>query len=308
MGPRRFKVPRLFGRPAAPPMPERRLSPAGLRNIERIGFSGAGLRDVYHQLMTMSVPAMLGILAGIYVASSIAFTLLYLAIGDGIGRVRHDSALNTFLDTFFFSVQTMATIGYGEMYPKSTAANLIAAAETVYGLLSVTMSTGIFFSRFSMPTARVLFSRVAVVTPHNGVPTLMFRVANQRRNQILEAHMALTILRPEMSAEGVVMRRFHNLHLTRSQSVVFALTWTVMHPIDEHSPLYGMTAADLEREDLEFICSLTGIDDTFSQTVHARHIYGPEDLRWNARFVDILGSHPEGRRYIDYTRFHDVAL
>jgi inward rectifier potassium channel len=300
MARRRFVIPHL--RPRREPVPVRRFSAKGLRAIERIGFTGAGWRDLYHGLMTMPMAALLAALAATYLASNLVFTGFYLLLGNGIGHARHGS----FFDAFFFSVQTMATISYGQMFPQTLAANLVATAETVYGLLAVTIASGIFFSRFSRPTARVLFSRVCVVTPYNGVPTLMFRVANQRRNQIVEAQMSLAILRAEVSAEGLVMRRFQDLRLIRSRSMLFALTWTVMHPIDADSPLYGLGSEGVKAEDVELICSLTGIDDTFSQPVHARHVYGAEELRWAARFVDITGRTPDGRAYIDYTRFHDV--
>lgn len=242
------------------------------------------------------------LIVGGYFAVNIAFALAYLAGGDGIENARPGS----FADTFFFSVQTMATIGYGAMYPKTAYANLLVTLEALLGLLGVAMATGLMFARFSRPTARVLFSQVAVICLYNGVPTLMFRAANQRHHKIVEAQIRVSLLWEEVTAEGHHLRRFYDLDLARSQSPIFALSWLVMHPIDANSPLLGETSASLLERDAQLIVILTGLDETVSQTVHASHLYLPADLRWNRRFVDILSVEPNGSRHIDYPRFHDT--
>lgn len=201
----------------------------------------------------------------------------------------------------------MATIGYGALYPRTPYANWVVAIEALFGLLGVAIVTGLAFARFSRPTARVMFSRVAVIAPHNGVLTLMYRTANQRYNQILEAQQRVTLVRNEITAEGNFMRRFYDLQLLRSQTPLFALTWTVMHPLDENSPLYGLTAEMLVSQEVEILVTFTGLDETVSQTIHARHSYIPEEILWNMRFVDILSRTPDGQRFIDYTRFHEVT-
>jgi len=193
------------------------------------------------------------------------------------------------------------------MYPKTDYANVLVTIEALVGLMGLAMGTGLMFARFSRPTARVLFSGVAIIAPLNGVPTLMFRAANERRNQILEAQMGVSLLRNEVTAEGESMRRFYDLKLLRSQTRNFSLTWTVMHQIDESSPLYGETPESLAETETDIVITLTGLDETVSQTVHARHYYMTEEILWNMRFVDILSRKPDGRRMIDYTRFHDVT-
>ncbi|HEY9643022.1 MAG TPA: ion channel, partial [Coleofasciculaceae cyanobacterium] len=212
----------------------------------------------------------------------------------------------SFLDAFFFSVQTLASIGYGAMYPQTVYANSVVTVEAMMGLVSVAVLTGLAFARFSRPTARILFSQVAVITPHEGVPTLMFRTANQRQNQILEAQMRVYLMRDEITAEGERMRRFHDLRLLRNQTPSFTLSWSIMHPIDEYSPLYGMTVESLAQTKATIVVSLSGLDETVAQVITARHTYAAQDLMWNSRFVDIFYETSEGHRYLDYSYFHQV--
>jgi inward rectifier potassium channel len=259
-------------------------------------------RDPYHLLLTLPWAGFLALIAFLYVATNALFALAYLAGGDCIENARPGD----FLDVFFFSVQTLASIGYGAMYPKTTYANTIVTIEAMAGLVGIAVMTGLAFARFSRPTARVMFSRVAVVTPHEGVPTLMFRAANQRRNQVLEAQMRVYLMRDEVSLEGLFLRRFHDLRLLRSQTPSFVLTWVAMHPIDEYSPLYGMTPESLTQTNTTIVISLSGIDETVAQVVHARHSYSADEILWNYRFVDIMHYTNEGHRYIDYSHFHDI--
>lgn len=271
-------------------------------DVVRKGMSHSYWSDPYHLLLMLDWPQFFGLTAIFYITTNALFALLYLAGGDCIKSARPGS----FLDAFFFSIQTMATIGYGAMYPQTDYANLLVAIESLVGLLGVAMATGLMFARFSRPTARVLFSRVAVITPHNGLPTLMLRVANERRNQILEAQIGLSLLRDEVTTEGLSIRRFYDLKLLRSQTRTFALSWIVMHVIDEDSPLYGATPESLEEVQTDIVVTLTGIDETVSQTVHARHYYITDEILWNMRFVDIFSKKPDGRRVLDFNRFHDV--
>jgi inward rectifier potassium channel len=272
-------------------------------DVVRTGVSHSHWSDPYHLLLTIGWAQFLALIVLGYIATNTLFAFLYLAGGESIKNARPGS----FLDAFFFSVQTMATIGYGAMYPQTDYANFLVSLEALIGLLGVAMATGLMFARFSRPTAKVLFSRVAVITPHNGLPTLMIRVANERRNQILEAQIGLSLLRNEVTSEGHYMRRFYDLKLLRSQTRIFALSWMVMHVIDENSPLYGETAESLEQEETDLIVTLTGIDETVSQTVHARHYYVTDEILWNMRFVDVFTRKPDGRRLLDLTRFHDIV-
>lgn len=272
-------------------------------DVIRKGLSHSKWTDPYHLLLTISWNKFIALTVTSYMAINSLFALLYLAGGDGIKNARPGS----FADAFFFSVQTMATIGYGAMYPQTDYANFLVSIEALAGLVGVAMGTALTFARFSRPTAKVLFSRVAVVTPINGVQTLIFRAANERRNQILEATVAVSLLRDEITIEGEFMRRFHDLTLVRSQSRNFSLTWTVMHQIDETSPLYGETPESLAEAETDIMVTLTGIDETVAQTVHARHYYMTEEILFDRRFVDIFSTKSDGRRMIDYTLFHDVT-
>jgi inward rectifier potassium channel len=274
-----------------------------VRDVERIGLQSVGWRDGYHFLMTIPVPGLLVMLVSAYLAANAGFALLYLSFPGSIANARPGD----FADAYFFSVQTMATIGYGALLPGNLAGNLIATGETVVGMLTVALSAGVVFARVSRPTARMMFSKVAVIAPRNGVPTLMFRVANQRRNQIVEARIHVAVLRREVTSEGEEVRRFHDLTLERARTPIFALSWTVLHAIDPKSPLFGATRASLEAEGAEIICSITGTDETFAQPVHARFRYGADDIRWNTRFVDIMRLWGDGRRTVDYTHFHDTV-
>ncbi len=271
-------------------------------NVVRKGVPKFYWGDFYHLLLTLSWPKFLAFVGIGYVVLNVVFALAYLATGDGIEHARRGN----FLDTFFFSVQTMATIGYGVMHPKTLSANVLVAIEALLGLLGVAMATGLMFARFSIGRARVLFSRVAVITPYNDMPTLMFRVANERENWILEAQIHLTLVRSEISTEGYEMRRFYDLPLVRSHSPLFSLSWTVMHTIDESSPLYGVTAAEIAKDNMELLMIFTGLDETLSQTIHARHSFISGEIIWNMKFVDILSRTKDGRRCIDYSYFHDV--
>lgn len=271
-------------------------------NVVRLGLPRLHFADLYHWLLTLSWPRFFILIGLSYTVTNSLFALAYLAGGDCLANARSGS----FKDAFYFSVQTMATIGYGSIYPRTDYANTIVCIQALFGLWGVAMITGLAFAKFSKPTARVIFSRVAVIASFNGVPTLMYRTANQRSNQILEAQQRVTLIRDEVTSEGDYMRRFYDLQLMRSQSPIFALTWTVMHAIDENSPLYKLTAKDLVEQQAEIVITLTGLDETVSQTIHARHSFVASEILWDMRFVDIILRSPDGKRVVDYTRFHEV--
>jgi len=256
---------------------------------------------LYYELLAASWPRLLRLLAAAFLGANAVFALAYVALPGSIENARPGS----FADAFFFSVQTMATIGYGKLAPATMAANVLVTLEVLVGLLSVALVTGLVFAKFSRPTARVLFSRRAVVAPYERVPSLMFRMANERGNAIVEAQIHVVLARDETTAEGEQMRRFYDLDMSRRQSALFALSWTAIHPIAAASPLYGATPESLATADAEIVVSLVGIDEQFAQTVHARYRYRAADIVWNARLADILFR--DGRREIDYTRFHDVV-
>ena len=266
------------------------------------GLKRGGLRDTYHWLLTISWPWFIVQGAAIYLGVNAVFAWLFWLDPQGIAGARPGS----FADAFFFSVETFATIGYGALAPHSAYANILMTVEAFAGIALTAVATGLIFARFSRPTARVMFSRVAVVAPFDGVPTLMFRAANVRTNQVLEAEVSVSMARQVRTVEGVSLRRLYDLPVTRGRQPLFALTWMVMHPIDERSPLFGATPESLMAEQAEIVIVLSGVDETFAARVHARHSYIPGEIVWGRHFEDVLSVTPDGRRIVDYGRFHEV--
>ena len=274
----------------------------GKYNVARKGVQSRYLQDFYHGLLRSSWSWLVVVIVGTYVLVNTLFACAYLLLGDGI----ENAARGSFADAFFFSVQTMSTLGYGKMVPHGIAANLLVAVEALLGLTGLAVATGLLFAKFSRPNARVTFCHNAVVTTRDAIPVLMFRVANERDSLIVEATMHVVLARSERTKEGEALRRFHDLTLERSQTALFPLSWTVIHKIDEKSPLFGVTSESLVSGECEVIASMIGIEETFAQTIHARFSYGPADIVFGARLVDILYRLPNGQRGIDYTRFHDI--
>ncbi len=259
--------------------------------------------DLYHYLVTCSWPALIGLIAAAFTVANLLFATGYY-FDQGIENAHSGS----FADMFFFSVQTMATIGYGKMEPVTMFSNILVSIEALTGLLALALITGLVFAKFSRPTARVRFTRYVVVGPRDGVHSLMIRAANLRANRIVEADMHVVLARQEVTAEGDSIRRLYDLPITRSRSAMFALSWTAVHQIVEGSPLFGQTRESMANCAAEIIVSIIGLDETFSQTVHARHTYELDEIVWGARFADVLVLHPDGSRSVDYTRFDEVEM
>lgn len=270
--------------------------------IRRIGLRTPWRSDLYHRGLTLHWTWFLAGGAALYLMVNVLFALLYLLQPGSIAGARPGA----FGDAFFFSVQTIATIGYGQMFPATLYANILVTMETMSGLIFIALTTGIVFARISRPTARVMFSDTIVIAPFQGVPTLQVRIANERRSQILEADVHVILLRYEESPEGIRLRRFFDLKLARSHTPVFALSFTILHTIDETSPLWGATADSLKAEEAEILLTVTGLEETTSQNVHARTSYRPAEIQWQYRFTDIFGTDEAGNRVIDYTRFHST--
>lgn len=268
-----------------------------------VGLRRAPVADLYHSLITWSWLKLFAAMGAAYIAVITLFALIYLGLGNG--AIEH-ARLESFEDAFFFSFQTMATIGYGHLVPHGTAANLISVVQVMIGLAGTAVSTGLVFAKFARPTARVLFSQVAVVTTFDGGPALLFRVANERANQIVEAQLNVALLLDEETAEGEHVRRAYDLTLRRDRSLLFSLTWLAVHPIGPGSPLHGLSPERLRAATATMIVSLTGLDEHLGQMVHARHVYAADELRYGHRFVDVIEVLPDGSRLIDYRRFHDV--
>jgi inward rectifier potassium channel len=272
----------------------------GRFEIEGLGLWYHHWRDPYHLMLTVPWIGFGAIISGIYLLINAGFAVLYLLGGDCL----NGATAGSFGDNFFFSVQTFASIGYGAMTPKTPYANMIVTTEAIASLLAMAMVTGLAFSRFSKPTARVMFSNVAVITPYNGVPTLVLRAANQRRNQILEAQVNLYLTRDETTLEGHRIRRIYDLKLLRNVNPTFVLSWSVMHPIDSESPMYGMSREQWETIRPMIVVNLSGLDETVADTIYARRTYGAEAVLWDHRFHDVIETLPSGDRLIDYRHFH----
>ncbi len=276
----------------------------GDSHVRRVGGSGWHWSDSYHWVLTLSWPHFFGAVLGIYMVTNLVFALAFFLVPGSVANARPDQ----FQDVFFFSIETLATVGYGFMNPGSTYGHVVASCEILLGMLEVAVVTGLLFARFSRPTSRILFSTTAVVTKFNGTPTLMIRTGNERNNLILEASVRANIVRRERTAEGQVYTRFYELHLERQHTSVFALSWTVMHKIDAHSPLFGKTRDDLEAEGATLTVSISGMDDTLNDFVHGRHTYSPEDIFFQYHFVDILSKTDGDGSIINFDRFHDILI
>lgn len=260
--------------------------------------------DIYHVLVGMTWPAFFGSFTAAFIAINSLFAGLYL-LAPGELEGGHGAEMSGFARAFFFSVHTLATVGYGNVVPNSLLGNILVTVEIGCGLLMIAVTSGLMFARFSRPSARILFSRVAVVMPFDGVPHLVFRAANLRNNFILEASARLSLIRQEHHG-GQVMRRFHDLALVRARNPVFSLSWLVMHRIDETSPLYGLDAEAAAAADVELVVVMTGFDATMFQQIYTRHAWPATSLRWNEGFVDVIATDPDGRRVVDYDQFHET--
>jgi inward rectifier potassium channel len=260
------------------------------------------LRDPYHLMLTVNWLGFVLIVSFIYISINALFAILYLLGGDCLVGAKPGS----FADAFFFSVQTLGSIGYGVISPKTIYANVIVTIEAITSLLAIAMVTGLAFARFTKPNARVMFSEVAVISPYNNVQTLSFRAANERRNLILEAQIRVDFSIDQVTQEGEFVRRFYELPLLRHRTSSFNLAWTVRHFIDEASPLYGLTPELMAAGHAAIIVSLVGIDETVAYTINARKTYSAHEILWNCRFVDMISVAPDGSRYLDYQHFHNI--
>lgn len=269
------------------------------------GMRTPWIEDIYHRLIGLSWPRLAGLFVASFLAFNLTFAALYRLDPGGLALEATNQHIPLFWRDFFFSVHTVATIGYGNVYPQSMYANAVVVGEITIGIFFFALTTGIVFARFSRPTARILFSGVAVVRRIEGVPMLMVRAANQRHNLIYSATVQASVLRDEV-IDGRPMRRFVDLKLERDMSPVFALTWTIMHRIDEDSPLHDWVEHQSQMGNAEIVVVLAGTDAASGQAIHGRYAYRAEDIRWDKRFADILSTDPDGVRTIDYERFHTV--
>jgi len=254
-------------------------------------------------MLSMSLPRFLLSATAFYVGMNALFAWLYLACGpNALGGMTAESLGGRFLRAFFFSVETFATIGYGNIYPIGPAANWVMTIESIISIFAVALLTGIVFARFARPTAALIFSDVAVIAPYHGKTGFMFRITNARSNQLMELEAKV-----QYSHLDGVGRRFAQLKLERTKVMFFPLSWTIVHPIDESSPLFALEHKDLVDNDAEFLILISGIDETFAQAVHARSSYKPEEILVGKKFVNMYNPvSPDGTISIDVSKLSDV--
>ena len=257
-----------------------------------------GIRDAYHFLLGAPWWVDVSLIAATFLSANVVFACAYLELG-GVANARPGS----FADAFFFSVQTMGTIGYGVMHPVSLSANLLVTCEAVLGLVLTALATGLVFAKFSLVRPRFVFASRAVITPLDGVPTLMVRVGNERGNYIAEVEVRMALMRTERTREGGTLYRTRDLPPVRSRALFFSRGMTVMHNIDERSPLYGATPEALKKSDAELLITLVGIDGTTGQYVHARASYLDDEILFGHHLAEMLIELPDGRMQLDLRQF-----
>ena len=295
-----------FGSVVARESRTRLLNRDGTFNVRRKGLGFWSSLSLYHWLLTLAWERFFVLVSGVYIVTNAIFATAYFLEGPGALNGVATTGGQRWLDCFFFSVHTLATIGYGVISPRSLAANLIVTVEALIGLMGLALVTGILFARFSRPTARMVFSEHAVIAPYQGGAALMFRIANARSSQLIEVE-AKIVAGMFSQAEGHATRRFSVPALERTRVAFFPLSWTLVHPIVEGSPIYGLTEADLRDRGAEFMVLLTGIDETFSQTVHARTSYRYDEIVWGARFTDIFERDADANDLmVDVSRIHGI--
>jgi len=283
-----------FGAVVATQSTQRMLNADGSFNVQRSGLSLVTSLNLYHTLLTMSWTTFLSLVLLLYFLSNIVFALLYSTLGpEALVDTSGDPTTSVFIRGFFFSVQTFATIGYGTIHPSGIIPNLLVTVESYYSLIANALITGIVFARFARPTAKVIFSTKAVVAPYRGITGLMFRLVNGRSNQLIEMSAKVLVAR-FVNEGGKPVRRFAELDLERRGVVFLPLAWTIVHPIDENSPLYGLTDQDLRESDTEILILLTATDETFATVVHTRTSYKHDEIKFGHKFVSIYNKTEPG--------------
>jgi inward rectifier potassium channel len=284
----------------------RLLNRDGSFNIRRKGLSFLEWFSGYHYLISIPWWKFNLILLFSYVAINAFFGGIYLVIGTGsLAGIDGSSMIQRYLQTFFFSTQTFTTVGFGRIAPVGTGANITASLEALAGLLSFAFATGLLYGRFSRPVAKIIFSRNALIAPYGNATAFMFRSSNQRANQLIDVGATVTLSRLERMPDGQRGRKFYTLDLERQSVTLFYLSWTVVHPITESSPLFGVTKQQLDESDAEFLILLRAFDDAFSQNVHARTSYKSSEVLFDRKFKGIIRIAPDGMTEIDLDKIHD---
>lgn len=296
-----------FGSVVARESRKRLLNRDGTFNVRREGLGFWESLSTYHYFLTIGWPKFLGYVAAVYVVINALFAAAFVACGTGaLTGFANETMTERFSQAFFFSVETLATIGYGNIVPVTFAANTLVAFESLVGLLGFSIIAGFVFARFARPRAEIAFSKVAVVAPYRDKTALMFRIVNKKRNEIVEMHA--TVLLAMRKRDGASTDRdFIPLELERKSVVFFPLAWTIVHPIDEKSPLNGCARDELRARDAELLILINGFDETFSQTVHTRSSYKVDEIVWGAKFRTMFNpSDEDGTISIDIRKLDDI--
>lgn len=275
-------------------------APGASYTVRVRGAQAAWFDNAYHAFLRASWPVALGAIVATFLLSNTLFATAYVLVG-GVANMPAGS----WRSAFFFSVQTLATIGYGGMSPTSDAANVVVVVEAVYGLLFTALSTGAVFAKFSQPRARIAFSKFVCVTQHEGKPTLMLRIGNARGNRVLEANVRLDLSVTRRTQEGRTFYSMSELTPVRARIPALSRSFSVMHVIDSSSPLHGMTMEDVVRAEVELLVTITGLDDTTGQTMHGQELYESDRIRVGHHPADML-SEEEGQLVLDVAKFHEV--
>jgi len=284
----------------------RSINKDGSFNVYRRGGSWRNLHP-YLQMLSMSWPQFFATILGGYLVINVLFALVYFVMGPGrLQGTDGPTELDRFLSDFFFSAQTLTTLGYGKIVPATVPANIVASLEAITGLMAVALGTGLMFGRFSRPSAKIAFSEHILMAPYQAQSSLQLRIVNLRPNILIELEANLVLMTVD-GPPGALKRRFESLKLERDKIYFLALTWTIVHPVDETSPLFGKTAEDLARLQAEFVVLIKAFDDTFSQEVHARYSYRYDELEWQAKFQPAFEIDGNGNMILNVDRVGSYA-
>lgn len=286
------------------------VNPDGSANIIRAGVAKGLVSNTFHDLITMSWQRFLWVVVFLYLVVNIVFASLYLLAGiENLGIVPSDNLFTDFMEAFFFSTQSLTTVGYGRVNPQGMFANILASIESLCGLMTLALATGLLYGRFSRPSFNFVYSPNMLIAPYKPENHgLMFRFANTRKTQLLDNEVQITMSFDEEDDKGNLIKRYRTLDLELPKVVIFTLSWTVVHPINDKSPLYGLSNADLEEMNAEFLVFYKATDEATSQVIFARYSYLYHELVWGAKFKQATDRADDGRLRIDYTKIGDYDM
>ncbi len=287
---------------------QRLVNSDGSANVIRLGEPRFQLINIFHSLISMSWTKFNLLVLFAYMLANLFFACLYHITSDvELNGIIYHNSDEKFMEEFFFSAQTLSTVGYGRLNPVGPQKSTIAAIESMVGLMGFALITGLLYGRFSRPTSKLIFSNTAVIAPFKDTKAFMFRLANARRNQLIEVEAQLAFSYNE-EVNGKIMRRYQELKIDLSRISTLAMTWTIVHPINADSPLSNLSKEDLESIDAEFLISMKAIDDTYAQQVHQRTSYKWNEIVWNAKFISAIGLNSDGVTTIDLSKVNDYEL